>query len=856
MELLERQEHLERLQELLGGAEHGTGHLAFIRGEAGAGKSALVERLAEVVAISRVYWGHCDALHTSTVLGPVRELAVGARVHESDFTRDKLFSRLLEHFSAPEGACLVILEDVHWADEATLDFVRFMGRRIHRTRCLLLVTFRDDEVGTMHPLRGVLGELSGKHVTRITLSPLTLPSVEHLADGTGRDAAHVHRVSGGNPFFVRELLSSPSDAVPETVRDAVLARLQKCSASALQLAEVVALVPGHADDSLTSAILGDTHLAAEEAVACGLLRHVQGGLAFRHELGRLAVESTIVGPRARSMHRRILEHLVHAHADVSRLVHHAAQAEDLDALLVFAPRAARQAASAGAHREAIAHLESALTHARSLPVPERAALYELHAAECNTANRLSESLTSAQHALNLYRSIGDTSAQARSLLLLARGHWKTGRNAVSEQTVAEAIALLETVPESRDLAMAYSVASQLAMTERRLDDALILGQRALDLAARYDDHQVRAHALNNVGCARLNSGDFSGIQAMEEGLSIALAHDLQVDAARAYANLVSGLVCQHRVEEVPRFIAEGAAYAEAHDVQEIVVYIQAYVAQFELDRGHWDRAADTAAELLKDPFLATAPRIPTLVTLASVRARRGHPGADALTEEALRLALPTAELQRIAPVASLRAELAWYRGELKTVAREARMGLTAAEHRRDPWLVGRLAYWLHRAEPGAALPEAIAEPYAMMIDGRWRAAAEAWAKLKAPFERALALADGTEEALREALTVLQQLGAGALQAIVQRRLRELGVRGLPRGPRASTRAHPAGLTGREVQVLNLLVLGHTNVELARRLHLSAKTIDHHVSAILQKLKVRSRTEAVAAAFGLGLVTKE
>ena len=243
-----------------------------------------------------------------------------------------------------------------------------------------------------------------------------------------------------------------------------------------------------------------------------------------------------------------------------------------------------------------------------------------------------------------------------------------------------------------------------------------------------------------------------------------------------------------------------------------------------------------------------------LVVLATVRARRGDPGVDPLLDEAMKLALPTAELQRLGPVAAIQAEVAWYRGDLERGAEAAAIGLNAAAGRQDAWLVGQIAYWAHRVAPHMTLPEGIAEPYALMIKGDWERAAAAWGAIEMPYQRALALADGPEKALRESLGVLEQLGAGPLQAIVLQRLRELGVRGLPRGPRASTRANPAGLTSREVQVLNLLVHGHTNSELARRLHLSPKTVDHHVSTILTKLQVRSRTEAVAAAFGLGIVT--
>ena len=140
-----------------------------------------------------------------------------------------------------------------------------------------------------------------------------------------------------------------------------------------------------------------------------------------------------------------------------------------------------------------------------------------------------------------------------------------------------------------------------------------------------------------------------------------------------------------------------------------------------------------------------------------------------------------------------------------------------------------------------------------MIAGDWEGAAAAWKQVRMPYERALALADGPEEALRESLTILEQLGAGPLAAIVRQRLRGLGVRGIPSGPRASTRENPAGLTSREVQVLTLLVHGHTNTELAHRMHVSTKTVEHHISSILEKLEVHSRTEAVAAAFGLGIV---
>jgi DNA-binding CsgD family transcriptional regulator/tetratricopeptide (TPR) repeat protein len=859
MDLLERQAQIGELTRHLHEAGTSAGKIAFVSGEAGAGKSVLVEEFVRQTArAARVLWGHCDALQTSRVLGPVNEVVAGLSLlpdapRESGVSPEQLFSRLFERLSPPNPVSIVVLEDLHWADEATLDFVRFLGRRIQRTRCLLLATYRDDELAPAHLLRGILGELTGQHTARIRVPALSLSAVEQLAQGTGRNARQIYQVTEGNPFFVRELLSAPMDTVPETVRDAVLARLMQCSPAAREVAELVSLLPGRTEPWLTRTILGDIGAAADEAVMRGLLRYRGEALEFRHELGRLAVESTIPHARAQALHRSILRVLVEHDADLSRLVHHASFAQDMKALLEYAPRASQQAASAGAHREAVAHLTTVLRFADALSTPERARIFELHATESDLTNQVSVSIGSATQALALWRELGDVIAQARVLLMLAWQYWKSGQKALVDRHVNGAIELLETLPPTRDLAMAYSVRSQRAMTSDHTEEALEFGQRALDLAGRFGDHSVRAHALNNIGSALLISGNNAGLAKLEQSLAVALEHNLQHHAGRAYANLVSFAVRHHVSSLALRYLPEGIEYCEVHEVQDSLSYIRVYGAHFELNNGHWDKAAQVAAELIEHHALAVAQRVPALVVLALVRARRGDPDVDTLLDEAARLALPTRELQRIGRVAAARAEVAWYRGDLKRVAVESAVGLKAGVGYRDPWIQGELAYWGHRADSALEVAAEIAEPYALRIKGDWEGAASAWNQVNMPYERALALASGPEEALRESLTILEPLGAGPLAAIVRQRLRELGVRGIPRGPRASTRDNPAGLTSREVQVLTMMVGGHTNSELAHRLHVAAKTVDHHVSSILEKLEVHSRTEAVAAAFGLGIV---
>ena len=246
-------------------------------------------------------------------------------------------------------------------------------------------------------------------------------------------------------------------------------------------------------------------------------------------------------------------------------------------------------------------------------------------------------------------------------------------------------------------------------------------------------------------------------------------------------------------------------------------------------------------------------RITILTTLALVRLRRGDPGVDELLDEALALALPTRELNRIGRVAAARAERAWYAGRLEDVAREAALGLEHVRGHTAPWIKGELLYWQSRAQPALTVVEGVSEPFRLMLSGDWQAAARCWERLGVPYEQALSLADGPESALRAALVILDGLGAGPLAAIVRLRLRKLGVRKIPRGPRPTTRATPPASPRARCRCSRCWSRGHTNAELARRLHLSAKTVEHHVSAILEKLDVHSRTEAVAAAFGLGIV---
>jgi DNA-binding CsgD family transcriptional regulator len=862
MHLLERQKQLEELNRCFREASAASGKLVLVAGDAGLGKSSLVERFtSEHRGEARTLWGACDGLSTPRALAPVHEiaaqtLALSGRDTRDDESRDWLFRLLLEELTRPEHVWIVVLEDLHWADAATLDFLRFIGRRIQRTSAVFVATYRDDELSVDHPVRLTLGELTGHHVVRMRLAPLSLAAVEVLARESGRDAALLHQVTGGNPFFVREVLASRGELVPETVRDAVVARLARCLPATRELAELVAISPGRTETWLVESLLGPRPTALDEAGTRGLLEVQTDSIAFRHELTRLAVLGTIQPERARALHGHVLRTLVEHGADAARLVHHATFAEQAAAVLEYAPLAAKEAARLGAHREAAAHLGAALRYGSSLATALRAELLEQHARESSLANQTRAAITSATGAVASWQQVGNVEAQSRVLSLLSQEYRNVGDKRAADQCVEDAISLLEALPRSADLAMAYGWRSLLAVHRGWDSEALEFGQRALELAREVGDPAAESHALCHIGGALLGTGDRAGYEPLARSLALALEHRLEEHAARAYRTLLFYAVLIHDFARAQGAFNEGVEYCEERGIFSHSAYIRAYYTTCELDRGEWTEAARMATELLRSSeYASVQQRVTIMATLAVVRIRRGDPGADELLDQAFALAIPTSELNRIGRVAAARAEQAWYRGKPADVVRATAVGLAHVHGHTAPWINGELLFWQSRAQPVGPIAGDVAEPYRLMLSGDWRAAADAWERIGMPYEQALALAEGSEAALREALTILDRLGADPLGAIVRGRLRELGARGIPRGPNEVTRANPSGLTAKELEVLRLLAQGCTTAQVARRLHRSPKTVDHHVCSLLEKLDVHSRLEAVAVAFARGIIAR-
>jgi ATP/maltotriose-dependent transcriptional regulator MalT len=821
--LLERAAELARLSGEVDAVAHGgAGRVVLLGGEAGVGKTALVEALCASHPRLTVLRGQCEPLFAPAPLAPLLELVDAAAAPYEVATA--LLARL-----AAEPT-LFVLEDLHWADEATLDVLILLARRIESVPCLLVVTYRDE--APTGRLRIVLGELTtARAVERMRLVGLSRAAVDELSAPYGVDGAELHRKTDGNPFFVVEALAAGSKAVPDTIRDAVLARAARLSPGARALLDAVAVTPPSTELWLLHALAPEYEGHLDECLASGMLRSEGRGVAFRHDLARLAVEDEVALVRRVELHRRALAALAGS-SDPARLAHHAEAAGDGEAVLRYAPAAAKRAAELGAHRESAAQYARALRFGEKLPAAERADLLESRSRELYLTDDIDDAIAANEEALELRRAVGEPLDEGRTLCRLSEILWCPGRSADAERVAREAVALLETQPEGPELAAAYTLLGDHCGTAGRHDEAIAWASNGLALANRIGDKDTVLRARRVIGGRKLDRGESA---ELEDALASMKRNGAIQAQGATYVTLVGAAFTGRRYDVARRHIDSAIAFVEEHGLELYRYYALAFRARLLLLDGRWDEAAEQADAVLRVRRDSVAPHIYALCVLGLVRARRGDPGAQELLDEAWELAEPTDEPVRLGPAALARAEAAWLAGDAPGVAAASDYPLALAIDRDDRLLAGELELWRARA----GLPRRAAD---VVEPGRY-----------SDYDEALALLDaGGEEELRRALDTLQQLGAAPAAAIVSRRLRELGARGLPRGPRQTTRENPAGLTRREVEVLGLVAEGLRDAQIAQRLVLSERTIGHHVRAILRKLGVRNRSQASAEAVRLGL----
>ncbi len=856
--VLERDDLLAELRSYLDEASEGRGMMAFVAGEAGIGKTTLVRTLRQDLGDAvKVLWGACDPLSTPRPLSPLLDIAADRDSGISDVMTEgadpyDLFGALVAHLKSGVRPTMVVVEDLHWADQATLDFIRYVGRRVPETKSLVVATFRDDEIGPDHPLRPVLGDLASSRdwVRRLKLPPLSERALEVLAGDREVDVVDLHRITGGNAFFVTEILAG-DESLPASVSDAVLARVNRLDTDARRVVEVTSIAPRALEVDYAVRLAGTDLAAAERSVHAGVVIGEGRFLRFRHELARSAVEESMLPARRIDFHRRMVDLLEdEVEPDLARLAHHAVRTGDAYLVHRFAPKAADEAAARGAHRQAAEFLEAAVTHAGGVSPGVEAELRMKLAWELFIINRPEVASEHAAAAVDLHRPSGDRIALGRALSARARIDWNLSPDE-ARATIQEAISVLLDEPPGQPLAYAYYQAAHFNMLARNHDLAIEFCGKCIETAESVGATDEREIGVLTLGTTELVTGDVDrGIELLLGVIERARTRDDYRRRLVALSMLGTGGGEARRYPDAARWLEEAIGLARGFDEDYTASYSTAWLARIAFEIGDWDRAASLAATV--DHQGAVICRLTADGALARVRVRRGDPGAVELLEE-LRHLGEGQELQHRWPTTAGRAELAWLRGEMAKVEATARPDFERALNTDSPWAKGEMGFWMWRAGGIDEPPEGAAEPWARHIAGDWEAAIRAWQALGCPYEEAMARADsGTEENLRSALDIFQRLGARPAADWTRPLLRELGIEQVPPRPREATRVRPAMLTARQMEVLGLVTEGLTDAEIAERLFISPKTAGHHVSAILRKLGVRSRTEAAAAALKMGI----
>jgi len=858
--LEERDGELAALARWWDEAVAGAGRLVLVGGDAGAGKSVLVEEFTRRLRGARLLSGACEPLATPVPLGSLRDMAndlPDSLRRELAGAQDPVEVRrlLLEQLRTGDVATVVVLEDAHWADEATLDLVRFLGRRLKGCRALVMVTYRQDEVGARHPLRVLAGDLATLPVVRrLTVPMLSEAAVARLAAGTDVDPIELYHRTGGNAFFVTQVLGDHQAAVPATVRDAVLARASRLSPGARDALDALACLGTRAEPWLVEAVSARPATDLDECVNRGLLVADGGAVAFRHELVRVAVEAAVAPGRAAELHRAALSLLGSCPpggVEPARLAHHAQRAGDRAAVLSYTRIAAERAAALGAHREAADHIRRALEVSEPMPPAGRAALLEQLGLEHHLADDLNAALRAWQDAVAGWRTAADPRGQGRALVGLAiTALHLASEIALGQAACDDALALLAGLP-GREYASACAVRAKLSAMGFHNADAVAWGERLMAAG----DPAVEAFALLSIGIGRAQDGDPDGLGLIERSIELALRAGDYDQAGLGYFWAQPVCAIRRWYERAERWYARALRFTEDHGQEIWRQWVRAFRARALLDQGRWDEAEVMASEVLRSANVDDGRKLISMVVLGRLRTRRGDPEPHLLLDQ-VRVTTDTAEpvVGWMIGATPARAEAAAYVDDTERVRDIVTPALARAERQGEPWLLGELAYWLSRTGAPVPIPTRVAEPYRLQLAGRGREAADRWRDIGCPYEAALALADcHDEEPLREALAVFDQLGAKPMRDITARRLRRLGIRDVPRRPTGM--AHPNGLTVREQEVLMLVADGLRNTEIAQTLFLSTRTVEHHVAAVLRKLGLPNRTEAARYARRNGVAVR-
>ena len=864
MELIERAAFLDMLQAKFSTVAEGEGHCVFVSGEAGIGKTALVKAFCkEQSGDCDIYLGACDALFTPRPLAPLYDIIwqVNGQLWPKGHTveqRSELFSEFFNEFSKRKRKTVIVFEDIHWADDATFDFIKFFARRITQLGCLFILTYRDDDISFDHPLRNVLGQLPPASFTRIQLNPLSREAVEKMAAEKGYSGEDVYGITGGNPFYVNEILSSYSLGIPDNVKDSIISAFNRQEGKTREIWELLSVIPTSFELKYLEKFEPSYATALERCIASQILLVKEGHILFKHELFRRTIEASLSPLKRISLNKTVLnlfKESFEQNEQLERIIHHAKNANDYELVVCYAPLAARHAALVGAHTESRRLFLTAVEYYQGNDKNVLIEFYEPYAYECYLTNQVKEAIIYATKSLNIWKEKNSKEKLGNCMRFLSRLWWLDGNRKNAEKFGEQAIEVLSDQPPSAAKAMAFSNMSQLKIFFDQSAEALAWGEIAISIATDLGDEATLSHALNNVGSVYMNlqSSEQKGTELLQQSLSIALKNSFHEHAARAYSNLGSNALKLKKYAFAAQALDEGIKYCEERDLDSSRSIKLSLKSLLNLETGNWNKAYDIANSLLNDENHLSAFTIIPINVVATIKMRRGEPYALQLMLRGAKKAFDTAELQRIVPFLISLLEYEWLTGkviikpdDLHTIKSRIEQSIYDIEK-------NEFAFWLQKARKQDLFLSNVDERFDVSTPKKAENAAAIWEKAGCPYRQALTLFEGSDDDKRKAILIVHELGATAVYEKMKMEMRKSGIRSIPRGMRKSTQSNPALLTTRELDVLYLLKEGMQNKEIAAKLYISGKTVDHHISSILFKLDVNSRTKAVNEAVRMEII---
>lgn len=864
MELIERDEFLRLLQKHFNNISESDGHCVMVSGEAGIGKTALVRAFCKQKEDEcDIFLGACDDLFTPRPLAPLYD--VMSQLKKVDLTkthsgndRADLFSNFFEEFRNRKKKFILVFEDIHWADEATLDFIKFFAKRISGIPCLFILTYRDNEIHSRHPLRNILGQLPPDSFTKISITPLSKEAVQKMAVEKGYSGEDVFSISGGNPFYVNEILASYSPGVPDNIKDSILSVYERQEEGTKHAWQICSVIPEGLEVDRFATIRASWDEGMDHCFAMNVIIVKNNKVIFKHELYRRTIEESLSPFKRIALNRKILDLFLNSFeegGEIERILHYAKNANEKDLVVKYAPLVASKAACVGSHMEAAKLFFTAIEYSETNDTDQLLQFYEGYAYECYLTNQIQKAIIYTEKSLTLWKEKNDIEKTSNSLRLLSRLWWLDSNRENAERYAEQSIEILHSHPRTAAKAMALSNMAQLKMLLDEPDKCLELGEKAIGIATEVGAEEALSHALNNVGTVLMDmpASKEKGIRLLQESLAIALKNSFHEHAARAYSNLASNGVKLKDYAFAKKILDEGVLYCEERDLDSWRLNMMSLKAIVYLETGDWIKAYSIADNLLKTEDKPRAFKIRALIVVSKIKLRTGDADPLSLLQNAESKAFETMELQRIIPLLIAFLEYEWLTGKacirpenLAWIIKRIDHSIYSAEN-------SEFAFWLRKARKQHLQLKEINEEYDVSTVKMALKAAEIWKRSGCPYQQAISLSEGNEDDKKSALVIFQQLGAKAIGEKIKMEMRASGIKNIPRGIRESTKANPAQLTNRELEIIYLLQKAVHNKEIADMLFISPKTVDNHISSILFKLDVNSRSKAVVEARRLGIL---